>query len=134
MQKISHTIPFFLDLGFFLDGVIYPPNVAPDLTDIGVDGDSLRCLTPLIPCCRGSDNPNGGALGGWRFPDGSFVPSRASGNYITRTRGASSVLLHLTNNVLSPTGVYSCETPDNTTTTRELNVYLYARRLTGKEM
>ena len=122
-----------LDLGFFLDGVIYPPNVALDLTDIGVDGDSLRCLTPLIPCCRDSDNPNK-ALGSWRFPNGSLVPSRASGNDISRTRGASSVVLLCTNNMMSPTGVYTCEIPDNTTTTRELNVYLYAGRLTGKEM
>ena len=132
-RKGSHMIPFFLDLDFFLDGVIYPPNVALELTDIGEDGDSLRCLTPLIQCCRGSDNPNSGARGGWRFPDGSFVPSRASGNYITRTRGASSIVLRRANNVMSPTGVYTCEIPDNYTITRELNLYLYAGQLTGKE-
>ena len=107
--------------------------MALDLTDIGVDGNSLRCLTPLIPCCSGFYNPNGGALGGWRFPDESHVPSRSSGNDISRTRGASSVLLHHSNNVMFPTGVYTCEIPDNSTTTRELNVYLYAGRLTGKE-
>ena len=117
-----------------MDGGIYPPNVALDLTDIGVDGDSLRCLTPLISCCRGSDNPNGGALGNWRFPNRSIVYSRNSGNDISRTRGASSILLHRIYNVLLPTGVYTCEIPHNYTTTRELNVYLYAGRHTGKEM
>ena len=124
---------YFLDLGFFLDGIIYPPNVALDLTDIGEDGDSLRCLTPLIPCCRGEDNPNGGAQGGWRFPNGSFVSGRNSGSDISRTKGASSVLLHRTNNAMFPTGVYTCEIPDNSTITRELNVYLYVGRLTGKQ-
>ena len=61
--------------------------MALDLTDIGVDGDSLRCLTPLIPCCRGSDNPNGGALGDWIFPNGSVVYSKSSSDDISRTRG-----------------------------------------------
>ena len=115
-----------------MDGVIYPPNVALDLTDIGVDGDSLRCLTPLIPCCRGSDNPEGRALGGWWFPDGSVVSSKSNGDDISRTRGASSVLLHRTNNVMSPTGVYTCKIPNNSSTTSELHVYLYAGQLTGK--
>ena len=107
--------------------------MALDLTDIGVDGSSLRCLTPLTQCCRGDDNPNGGALGNWRFPDGSVVPSRISGEDISRTRGASSILLHRINNAMSPTGVYACAIPDNSTTTRQLNVYLYAGQLTGKE-
>ena len=129
----AHIIYFFLDLGFFFSGFIYSPNVALDFMDIGVDGNSLRCLTPLTQCCRGSENPNGGALGHWRFPEGSIVPSRSSGADLSRTRGASSVLLHRSNNVMSPTGVYTCEIPDNSTTTRELNVYLYAGRLTGKE-
>ena len=51
-----------------MDGVIYSPNVALDLTDIGVDGDSLRCLTPLTSCCRNADIPNSdGTLGDWIF-------------------------------------------------------------------
>ena len=121
-----------LDLGFFLDGVIYPPNVALDLTDIGVDTNLLRCLTPLIPCCRGSDNPNGGALADWDFPNGSVVASKSTGNDISRTRGLSSVVLHRLDHVMSPTGVYTCEIPDNSNSTREMNVYLYAGHLTGK--
>ena len=134
MQKNSHYMIHFLDLGLFLDGVTYPPNVALALTDIGVDGDSLRCLTPLIPCCRLSDNPNGGAQGDWRYPGGSIVPSRSSGQDISRTRGASSVLLHRVNNAMSPTGVYSCVIPYNSTTTGELKVYLYAGLLTGNDV
>ena len=106
--------------------------MALDLTDIGVDGDSLRCLTPLIPCCRVSDNPNGRVLGDWWFPDGSVVYSRFSGDDISRTRGASSVLLHRSNNVMSPTGVYTCKIPDYSSITSELHVHLYAGQLTGK--
>ena len=115
-----------------MDGVFYPPNVAVNLADIGVDGNSLRCLTPLMPCCRSSDNPNGGALGDWWFPNGSVVYSRNSGADISRTRGASSVLLHRSNNVMSPTGVYTCKIPDNNSITSELDVYLYGGQLSGK--
>jgi len=83
-----------LDLGFFLNGVLHKPNVALDLTEIGGDVNSLRCLTPHLLCCRGFYNRNGGALGNWRFPNESVVPNRNSGYSISRTRGASSVLLH----------------------------------------
>jgi len=118
-----------------LKGVIYPPNATLDISDIGeVDGDSLRCLTPLILCCRGSYNPNGGALGDWKFPNESIVNSRSSGDSISSTRGASSVLLHRINSAMSPTGVYTCEVPDNSSTTKELNVYLYAGQLTGENI
>ena len=106
--------------------------MALNLTDIGEDGDALRCLTPLISCCRSDDNPNGGALGGWRLPNGLIVPNRTGGIDISRTRGASSVLLHLTNNVMTPTGVYTCEITYNSTTTK-IYVYLYAPKLTGKD-
>ena len=115
-----------------MDGVIYPPNVALNLTDIGIEGDSLRCLTSLIPCCRDSDNSNGGAQGDWTFPNGSRVESRRKGYDISRTREASSILLHRIYNVMSPTGVYTCEVPDNSNSTREMNAYLYGGQLTGK--
>ena len=108
--------------------------MALDLTDIGVDGNSLRCLTPLMPCCGGDDNPNGGGLGDWRFPDGSVVPSRSSGDDLSMTREASSILLHRINNVMSPTGVYTCEIPDNSTSTRKLDFYLYTGQVTSKEL
>ena len=106
--------------------------MALDLTDIGVDGDSLRCFTPLILCCRGDDNPNGGAQGNWRYPDGFFVPSRNTGVDISRTRESSSIFLQRDNNAMFPTGVYTCEIPDNNTTTRKLDVYLYTGQLTSK--
>ena len=121
---------FDADLSFFLNGVIYPPNVALDLRDIGQDGNSLRCLTFVIQCCNDSDNPNG-SRGSWRFPDESVVHSKNTINYISRTRGRSSVLLHRTNDVMSPNGVYTCQIPDNITLNSELHVYLYANQRPG---
>ena len=117
-----------------MGGVIYPPNVALDLTDIGVDGDSLRCLTPLILCCQADQNSNGGLRGGWRFPNGSYVDSRSSGSNMSMSREASSVLLHRRNNVMFPIGVYTCEVPDYRTTLRKLSVHLYVGHVTGKEL
>ena len=95
---------FHTELSFFLNGVIYPPNVALDLRDIGEDGNSLRCLTFVIPCYKASDNQDG-SRGIWRFPDESVVHSKNHTNYIYRTRGQSSVILHHTDNVMSPTEV-----------------------------
>jgi len=91
----------------------------------------MICLTPLIPCCV-ADNSNGGTPVYWKFPNGSVVNSRSGGDSISRTRGASSVLLHRSNNVMYPTGVYTCVIPDNSNIIRELNVYLYAGPLTGE--
>ena len=107
--------------------------MALDLTDIGVDGDSLRCLTPLTSCCRSADIPNSdGTLGDWIFPNGSLAPT-GFGVYDISTKGASSVILHRNSNLTLPTGVYTCEIPDNSRISREVNVYLYAGQLTGKE-
>jgi len=113
----------YIELGFYLKGTFYPPNVALDLTDIGVDVDSLICVTPLILCCKGVDNPYGGFQGAWKFPDGSEVGHRDYNYGIFRTRGPGAVLLHRNSNVMSPAGVYTCEIPDRRNLTiRELNV------------
>jgi len=34
---------------------------------------------------------------------------------------------------MSPAGVYACEIPYNSSTTRELNVYLYTGQVAGKK-
>ena len=49
------------------------------------------------------------------------------------TKGASSIILHHNSNLTLPTGVYTCEIPDNSRISREVNVYLYAEQLTGKK-
>ena len=114
-----------------MKGIIYPPNASLNLTDIGVDGDSLRCHTPLISCCRKYDNPNNKTLGDWKFPNGSTVRSKNDDFNISRTRGHSSVLLHRNSNVTFPTGVYTCQIPDNSSSRRILYVYLYADQKPG---
>ncbi len=127
----NHFGPLSLGHGFFLAGSLYSTNSAINLASIGVDINALRCLTPLTSCCRGSDTGTS-ALGIWRYPDRSLVLSRSDGTIISRTRGPSSVILHRTNNAVSPTGVYTCEIPDTNGTIKQLDVYLYVGQLPGQ--
>ncbi len=118
--------PIFLGLGFLLTGSLYSTNSAIDLASIGVDGNALRCLTPLTLCCSTS------SLGDWRYPDRTFVHGISDGGSISRSRGPSSVILHRTNNAMSPIGVYTCEIPDTNGTIKQLDVYLYVGQLPGQ--
>jgi len=114
-----------------LGNIVYLANATLNLRDIGEDEDSLRCLTPNKICCRNADHPNNNSRGDWKFPNGSTVQSKSKGVNISRSRGASSVLLHRSDNVTSPTGVYSCEVVDMSNTTIILNVYLYVNQASG---
>ncbi len=127
----NHFVPISLGLGFLLTGSLYSTNSAIDLASIGADRNALRCLTPLILCCRSSDTGTS-ALGSWIYPDRAFVPSRSDGSSISRSRGPSSVILHGTNNAMSPTGVYTCEIPNANGTIKQLDVYLYVGQLPGQ--
>ncbi len=124
---LSHS----LGLGFLLAGSLYSANSAIDLTSIEADRNALRCLTTLTLCCRSSDTGSS-ALGNWRYPDRSFVQNRSDGGSISRNRGPGSVILHRTNNAVSPTGVYTCEIPDTNGTIKQLDVYLYVGQLPGQ--
>ncbi len=56
------------DLGFYLNGQMYPNNSIVTITDIR-DGDNvLFCLSNSSSCCRGSD---GMTSGQWFLPGGS---------------------------------------------------------------
>ncbi len=127
----NHFGPISLGLGFLLTSSLYSTNSAINLASIGADRNALRCLTPLTLCCRGSDTGTS-FLGNWRYPDRTFVLSRSDGDSISRTRGPSSVILHRTDNTMSPTGVYTCEIPDTNGTIKQLNVYLYVGQLPGQ--
>ncbi len=127
----NHFGPIFLGLGFLLTGSLYSTNSAINLASIGVDGNALRCLTHLTFCCRSNDTGTS-SRGSWRYPDRAFVHSLSDGGSISRTRGPSSVILHRTNNAMSPTGVYTCEIPDANGTTKQLDVYLYVGQLPGQ--
>ncbi len=126
-----HFVPISLGLGFLLTGSLSSTNSAIDLASIGADRNALRCLTPLTLCCRGSDTGTS-SLGSWRYPDRSLVLSKSGGGNISRTRGPSSVILHRTNNAMSPTGVYTCEIPDDNGTITQLDVYLYVGQIPGQ--
>ena len=107
--------------------MLYSRNVAVDLTEVGTDSDALICLTTFMECCRGSDTNGARTMGNWMFPDGSVVPGQNGGASLSRSRGPSSVILHRTNNVMSPTRVYTCEIPDANSISTTLNIYLYIR-------
>ena len=127
----NHFGPISLGLGFLLAGSLYSTDSSIDLTSIGEDRSALMCLTPLTSCCRSSDTGTS-SLGDWRYPDKALISSRSGGDSISRSRGPSSVILHRTNNAMSPTGVYTCEIPDANGTTKQLDVYLYVGQLPGQ--
>ncbi|XP_064386392.1 uncharacterized protein LOC135334947 [Halichondria panicea] len=90
------------------------------ITAIGEDATgglpSLTCHTDLTTCCRSSDNNGMGALGQWRYPDGSVVlqngASAAAGQQFYIVRGKPQVIiLNRRETTLTPTGSYCCTVP-----------------------
>ncbi len=103
----------FLVYGY-LNGVAYPNNSIVDLSEIGLDDNSLVCYTDLITCCRGEDSPIGGALGDWRLPINSAAISKgiSNANMFSRNRNKQALLLHRGINVSEPSGIFICDIPD----------------------
>ncbi len=112
-----------------MSGTVYLPGDTIPITDVGDSylpgsgtnqadpGPSLVCNTTNVNtmCCRGSDNPNGGGQGNWLWPNGTIVlgnNDNFDGNF-TRGRHAQQIRLNRKRpDVISPTGVYTCEVPD----------------------
>ena len=107
---------------FFLNGQTYSNNTALSSSDIGEKAGALICLTNLLECCS-SDGTGSGPLGSWTLPSGSVAPS--SGSSLTMSRGLSSVLLNRGRFVTAPSGIYTCEIPDSSRTTRVIYFYAY---------
>ncbi len=120
----NHFGPISLGLDFLLAGSLYSTNSAINLASIGADRNALRCLTPLTLCCRSSDTGTI-SLGSWNYPDRGFVPSISDGGSISRSRGPSSVILHHTNNTMSPIGVYTCEITDTIGTIKHVKYLIF---------
>ena len=97
--------------GLQLNGVDFVNNSDLVLTDIGEGDSALYCVTDSTQCCRGSDNPSGGGLGEWYFPDGTLVQAASEPGNLYRNRALSIVRLNRRNTAPSPTGVYRCEVP-----------------------
>ena len=118
---------YFLDVQFSLSGENYTTNIALNFQDIGDKvNTSLYCVTSFTKCCRCNETGTNHSSGLWRFPNGSNVTSRLNRTEgIRRTRGLSSVILHLLSNESSPTGVYTCEIPDGAGNITKLFVLLY---------
>ena len=112
-------------LYFTLNGVVYLPSDTVLITDIGIGigvwvnpdpGSSLVCNTSNVNthCCRGRNNPNGGSLGEWYFPNGTIVPRFGDSmmSDFTRTGWTHQVRLNRKNNAMTPLGTYTCVVPD----------------------
>ena len=121
-------------LYFTLNGTVYLPGDTVLITDIGSANannksdpqSSLVCVTTNVNthCCRGADNPNGGVIGEWYFPNGTRILNTPDTNFY-RTRHTQTVRLNRMNNTVSPTGVFSCEVPndaDNTPFTATIRI------------
>ena len=100
---------------------MYFPDDTVHITSIGAaepihPRSSLVCYTTNVNtnCCAGRNNPNGGPLGNWYFPDGTIVPrlSISPNGDFTRTGSLLEVRLNRRNNATTPLGTYTCVVPD----------------------
>ncbi len=119
-------VPPSTGLYFSLDGVIYNPGSSINIADIGEQpgdrnlvGPTLICVTTNVntQCCRGSDNPNGGGIGGWLDPSDRQIPAPSAlggaTNVFTRYLHTEQVRLSIVGGTpTGPLGVYTCVVPD----------------------
>lgn len=82
--------------------MLYPNN---SVVDVGTS-TILYCLTNNTNCCRETD---GSSAGEWFLP-GQIQPVIDVNGTFIRTRGPSAVLLNISTVV--PTGIYTCQIPD----------------------
>ncbi len=86
------------------------------VTLIKVDtGPSLVCVTSNVNtmCCRGRDHPT--SVGNWFYPDGTIILENGDNPFGDFTRSSHTQQIRLNRkrpNVMSPTGVYTCQVPD----------------------
>ena len=108
-------------LGFYLNGVIYPNGSAVPMVDIGEGEYGLHCITDRHDCCR-PDN-YGRRIGEFYFPNGSVVPIRNYDYSYYRNRGDRFVRLnHRSYSII--TGQFRCEIPDAKGTLVNLFIYI----------
>ena len=99
---------------------MYLPGDTILITDIGSEstddtsdpGSSLVCVTTNVntQCCRTAD---GGSRGEWYHPDGTRIPPNVLDANFYRTRYTQQVRLNRRNDAMSPTGVFTCEVPND---------------------
>ena len=113
-------------LYFTLSDTVYLPGDTILITDIGSEdtddrsdpGSSLVCNTNNVNthCCSGQDNPNGGGRGEWYLPDGTRILYTTNTNFY-RSRYSQQVRLYRNSTAIGPTGVFTCEVPNDADST-----------------
>ncbi len=114
------------DLGFYLNGQMYPNNSIVTITDISDGDNALFCLSNSSNCCKSSD---GMTSGEWFLPGGSSPingggESSSSADFI-RSRRPSAVLLNRRNKAIGPEGLYRCDVIDSRNITKSIIVGIY---------
>ncbi len=84
-------------------------------------GLSLVCVTSNVNtnCCRGADHSGSGPVGNWLYPNGTIVLGNNANPIGDFTRSSHLNKIRLNRkrpDVMSPTGVYTCEVPDGSNT------------------
>ena len=112
----THTIyncfnfPIHSGVYLSLKGRVIVNNSKISASDIGEEErGALLCYTDHDRCCDGTDRLTNGH---WYFPNGSVVPTSASGGDVFVSRGPGTVRLHRTRNASMPFDVYRCEISD----------------------
>ena len=115
-------------LYFTLSNNVHLPGDTIPMTDVGDGfpgtsnpGPSLVCVTSNVNrnCCRGGDHHGSGAVGNWLYPNGTIVPGNSGNPDGDFTRSSHTEQIHLNRkrpDVISPTGVYTCQVPDGSNT------------------
>jgi hypothetical protein len=103
------------------------------VTDIGsiysYFKSALFCLTPSLECCSDNETPNAASMTReWYLPDGR--PLTSDNSPLIKNRVPSAVSLH--NDKFSfytvQSGVYRCEIPDASGTSKNIYVGIYSRQ------
>ena len=110
-------------LGFYLNGVIYPNGSAVPMhvVDIGEGEYGLYCITDRHDCCRPDNYER--RIGEFYFPNGSVVPIRNYNYYYYRDRGDRFVRLNRRSYSII-TGQFRCEIPNAKGTLVNLFIYI----------
>ncbi len=115
-----------------MSGTVYLHGDTIPITDVGDGfpdvsmnppdpGPSLVCVTSNVNtmCCRGGDHPGSDSVGNWLYPDGTIVFGNSDNRDGDFTRSSHTQQIHLNRksiDVVSPTGVYTCQVPDGSDT------------------
>ena len=116
---------FFVDVGFFLKGNLYPNNSLVNLDEIGKGTEALFCLTNNISCC---ENPS---QGDWFGPTENLIRIMAEmentiDDFYT-SRGPSVIYLNkvATGSSQTQSGVFYCRVPDADGNNRTIYIGIY---------